>query len=81
MQQTLSREAQLFVGWVSGSGRWVSCFNPTYLPSIDTKIIFKILELLLFPIFDNFARCNQLKIEGCISLMQKYQQSAIISDP
>jgi hypothetical protein len=41
----------------------------------------KILELLLFPIFDNFARCNQLKIEGCISLMQKYQQSAIISDP
>ncbi|MCZ8049174.1 MAG: hypothetical protein O9290_21710 [Microcystis sp. LE19-41.2A] len=52
-----------------------------YTISIDTKIISKILELLLFPIFDNFARCNQLKIEGCISLMQKYQQSAIISDP
>ncbi|TRU69801.1 MAG: hypothetical protein EWV55_13680 [Microcystis viridis Mv_BB_P_19951000_S69] len=31
----LSREAQLFVGWVSALrniiGRWVSCFNPTYV--------------------------------------------------
>jgi hypothetical protein len=31
----LSREAQLFVGWVSAlrnpCGRWVSCFNPTYV--------------------------------------------------
>ena len=34
----LSREAQLLVGWVSAlrnpCGRWVSCFNPTYVDLI-----------------------------------------------
>jgi hypothetical protein len=43
--QPLSREAQLFVGWVSAlrnmSGRWVSCFNPTYV-----HLIFNYTHLL-----------------------------------
>ena len=39
----LSREAQLFVGWISALrniiGRWVSCFNPTYVLSSFWDII------------------------------------------
>ena len=35
IRQGISREAQLFVGWVSAlrnpCGGWVSCFNPTYV--------------------------------------------------
>ncbi|MFM7908125.1 MAG: type II restriction endonuclease [Microcystis sp.] len=50
------------------------------LPSIDTKIISKILELLLFPIFDNFARCNQLKIE-LVSQQNFYPDLTFIRGP
>ena len=43
----ISREAQLFVGWVSAlrnpCGRWVSCFNPTYVH----LIIFNSTHLLI----------------------------------
>ncbi|MFM6061307.1 MAG: type II restriction endonuclease [Microcystis panniformis] len=51
-----------------------------YTISIDTKIIFKILELLLFPIFDNFARCNQLKIE-LVSQQNFYPDLTFIHEP
>ncbi|WP_257792643.1 EcoRV family type II restriction endonuclease [Microcystis aeruginosa] len=40
----------------------------------------KILELLLFPIFDNFARCNQLKIE-LVSQQNFYPDLTFIHEP
>ncbi len=59
--QLLQHQTSSFAQTVStNEGEWIikgfiDIHKKVYTISIDTKIISKILELLLFPIFDNFA--------------------------
>jgi restriction endonuclease EcoRV len=40
-------------------------YRRIYTISVDTKIVSKVLELLLFPMFVKFAKTNGLKIDLC----------------
>lgn len=42
---------------------FVDIFKNIYTISVDTKVISKILELMLFPIISEFAKENNLKID------------------
>lgn len=67
--QLLQYQTSSFAQAVStNEGEWIikgfiDIHKKIYTISIDTKIVSKILELLLFPMFDEFARNNDLKIE------------------
>lgn len=40
-------------------------YQRIYTISVDTKIVSKALELLLFPMFAQFARKHRLRLELC----------------
>lgn len=42
---------------------FIDIFRRVYTISVDTKITSKVLELLLFPMFEEFAKTNGLRIE------------------
>lgn len=42
---------------------FIDIYKNIYTISIDTKIISKVLELLLFPLLQNFAKENDLELE------------------
>ena len=51
-------------------GEWVvkgfiDIYKRIYTVSVDTKIISKVLELLLFPLFVDFGKAHNLRIELC----------------
>lgn len=47
---------------------FIDTYKNIYTISVDTKVVSKILELMLFPTLSRFATCNGLKIE-----LAKYQ--------
>ena len=52
----------------TNEGEWIikgfiDVYKRVYTISVDTKIVSKVLELLLFPMFVEFAKKHQLKIE------------------
>jgi hypothetical protein len=54
----------------TNEGEWIikgfiDVYQRVYSISVDTKIVSKVLELLLFPMFVEFAKENGLKIELC----------------
>ena len=54
----------------TNEGEWIikgfiDVYRRIYTISVDTKIISKVVELLLFPMFVEFAKVNGLKIELC----------------
>jgi hypothetical protein len=54
----------------TNEGEWIikgfiDVYQRIYTISVDTKIVSKVLELLLFPMFAEFAREQQLKLELC----------------
>jgi restriction endonuclease EcoRV len=51
-------------------GEWIikgfiDIYRRVYTISVDTKIVSKVLELLLFPMFVEFAKKNDLEVELC----------------
>ena len=51
-------------------GEWIvkgfiDIYRRIYTVSVDTKIISKVLELLLFPMFVEFGKAHAFKIELC----------------
>ena len=67
----LQSHAQSFAKAVAtNEGDWIikgfiDVYRRIYTISVDTKIISKVLELLLFPMFVEFAEARGLKIELC----------------
>jgi hypothetical protein len=54
----------------TNEGEWIikgfiDVYRRIYTISVDTKIVSKVLELLLFPMFVEFAQRHELKIELC----------------
>src|SRR5216683_761692 len=54
----------------TNEGEWIikgftDVYRRIYTISVDTKIVSKVLELLLFPMFVQFAKTNGLKIDLC----------------
>jgi Restriction endonuclease EcoRV len=54
----------------TNEGEWIvkgfiDVYRRIYTISADTKIVSKVLELLLFPMFVEFAKANRLKIDLC----------------
>jgi len=54
----------------TNEGEWIikgfiDVYRRIYTISVDTKIVSKVLELLLFPMFVEFAKTNSLRIELC----------------
>ena len=54
----------------TNEGEWIikgfiDVYRRIYTISVDTKIVSKVLELLLFPMFVEFAKTHGLKIELC----------------
>ena len=54
----------------TNEGEWIikgfiDVYRRIYTISVDTKIVSKVLELLLFPMFVEFAKTNGLKIDLC----------------
>src|SRR5205823_6733535 len=54
----------------TNEGEWIikgfiDVYRRIYTISVDTKIVSKVLELLLFPMFVEFGRQNGLRIELC----------------
>src|SRR2546426_10750456 len=57
----------------TNEGEWIikgfiDVYRRIYTISVDTKIVSKVLELLLFPMFVEFAKANRLKIDLCPQL-------------
>src|SRR5271155_4826750 len=44
---------------------FIDIYRQIYTVSVDTKIVSKVLELLLFPMFVHFAKNHSLAIELC----------------
>jgi hypothetical protein len=69
--QQLQTHASTFARAVAtNEGEWIikgfiDVYRRIYTISVDTKIISKVLELLLFPMFVEFGKSNGLKIELC----------------
>src|SRR5258708_19767154 len=69
--QKLQAHATSFAEAVAtNEGEWIikgfiDVYRRIYTISVDTKIISKVLELLLFPMFVEFAKKHRLKIELC----------------
>jgi hypothetical protein len=54
----------------TNEGEWIvkgfiDVYRRIYTISVDTKIVSKVLELLLFPMFVEFAKANGMKIDLC----------------
>jgi hypothetical protein len=54
----------------TNEGEWIikgfiDVYQRIYTISVDTKIVSKVLELLLFPMFTEFGRRHGLKLELC----------------
>jgi Restriction endonuclease EcoRV len=54
----------------TNEGEWIikgfiDVYQRIYTISVDTKIVSKVLELLLFPMFVEFATENDLKVDLC----------------
>lgn len=54
----------------TNEGEWIikgfiDVYRRIYTISVDTKIVSKVLELLLFPMFVEFGKTHELKIELC----------------
>ncbi len=52
----------------TNEGEWIikgfiDVYRRIYTISVDTKIVSKVLELLLFPMFVEFAKTHSLKID------------------
>ena len=69
--QRLQAHADTFAKAVAtNEGEWIikgfiDVYRRIYTISVDTKIVSKVLELLLFPMFVEFGRAHGLKIELC----------------
>ena len=69
--ENLQQHAESFAKAVaSNDGEWIikgfiDVYRRIYSISVDTKIVSKVLELLLFPMFVEFGRTHGLKIELC----------------
>ena len=69
--QKLQAHADTFAKAVAtNEGEWIikgfiDVYRRIYTISVDTKIVSKVLELLLFPMFVEFGKTNGLKIELC----------------
>src|SRR6266849_8973766 len=55
----------------TNEGEWIikgfiDVYRRIYTISVDTKIVSKVLELLLFPMFVEFGKTHGLKIELCL---------------
>jgi hypothetical protein len=67
----LQSHAESFAKAVAtNEGEWIikgfiDVYRRIYTISVDTKIISKVLELLLFPMFVEFAKKHRLKVELC----------------
>src|SRR5437899_10360451 len=67
----LQTHAESFAKAVAtNEGEWIikgfiDVYRRIYTISVDTKIVSKVLELLLFPMFVEFAKKNRLKVELC----------------
>src|SRR2546425_12259140 len=67
----LKAHAESFAKAVAtNEGEWIikgfiDVYRRIYAISVDTKIVSKVLELLLFPMFVEFGTNNGLKIELC----------------
>lgn len=67
----LQAHAATFAKAVStNEGEWIikgfiDIYRRIYTISVDTKIVSKVLELLLFPMFVEFAKINELELELC----------------
>jgi hypothetical protein len=69
--QKLQAHAESFAKAVAtNEGEWIikgfiDVYRRIYTISVDTKIVSKVLELLLFPMFVEFGEANDLEIELC----------------
>jgi len=69
--EKLQAHAESFAKAVAtNEGEWIikgfiDVYSRIYTISVDTKIVSKVLELLLFPMFVEFGRTHGLKIELC----------------
>jgi len=69
--QKLQSHAESFAKAVAtNEGEWIikgfiDVYRRIYTISVDTKIVSKVLELLLFPMFVEFATMHRLKVELC----------------
>src|SRR5438552_11767027 len=69
--QKLQAHADTFAKAVAtNEGEWIikgfiDVYRRIYTISVDTKIVSKVLELLLFPMFVEFGKKHGLKIELC----------------
>src|SRR5271154_2260620 len=69
--QKLQAHATSFAKAVAtNEGEWIvkgfiDVYRRVYTISVDTKIVSKVLELLLFPMFVEFGKTHGLKIELC----------------
>lgn len=67
----LQGEIELFERAVADDeGQWIikgfiDVFKNIYTISIDTKIVSKVLELLLFPMFEKFGKKHSLRLDLC----------------
>src|SRR6266498_3506176 len=67
----LQAHAESFAKAVAtNEGEWIikgfiDVYRRIYTISVDTKIVSKVLELLLFPMFGEFGKTHDLKIELC----------------
>ena len=69
--QNLQAHAETFAKAVAtNEGEWIikgfiDVYRRIYTISVDTKIVSKVIELLLFPMFVEFGNIHRLKIELC----------------
>jgi len=69
--RNLQAHAESFAKAVAtNEGEWIikgfiDVYRRIYTISVDTKMVSKVLELLLFPMFVEFAKTHRLKIELC----------------
>src|SRR2546427_10335331 len=69
--EKLQAQAATFAKAVAtNEGEWIikgfiDVYRRIYTISVDTKIVSKVLELLLFPMFVEFGKTHGLKIELC----------------
>jgi hypothetical protein len=83
--ELLQTHAQSFSTAVaSNEGDWIikgfiDIYKRIYTISIDTKVISKVLELLLFPMFVSFAKEHGLELE--LSPQQNFYPDLTLTDP
>src|SRR5258706_1228870 len=70
LQKLETHAANFAKAVATNEGEWIikgfiDVYRRIYSISVDTKIVSKVLELLLFPMFVEFAKTNGLKIDLC----------------